>query len=295
MISPVSESAALDRIFSSAVFQEMAKKGRSPLFRRLLEQTRVLEGREKYDTVGSAFDAAFAQLKTTGSRNEYVYRAALTKKILLGKHSLRTASMLTEVRAGDCKADLVILNGTATVYEIKSERDSLARLVNQIANYKRVFATINVIAGEEHLEGIRRVLDEDVGILTLSRKYQISQVRDAVDMPERTCPVTILETLRAAEAIAILKALGISTPEVPNTQRHAMLRTIFADLEPAIVHREMVKVLKRTRSLVPLGELVARLPISLQAAALSIPVRRGDHERVVSAVETPLELAMEWA
>ena len=273
----------------------MARKGRSPLFKRLLGQTRVAERCDRYTTVGAAFDAAFAQLQTIGSRNEYVYRAALTKKVLLGKHSLKTASMLTEVRAGDCKADLVILNGTATVYEIKSERDTLARLVNQIANYKRVFATINVIAGEEHLESVRRVLDEDVGILTLSRKFQISQVREAVDAPERTCPATVLDTLRAAEALAVLKALGIEAPEVPNTQRHGMLRAIFAELEPAAVHREMVKVVKRTRSLVPLGDLVARLPVSLQAAALSIPVRRGDHERVVSAIETPLELAMEWA
>jgi hypothetical protein len=107
--------------------------------------------------------------------------------------------------------------------------------------------------------------------------------------------VTVFDTLRAAEALAILKALGIKVPEVPNTQRHAMLRAVFAELEPTAVHQEMVKVLKRTRSLIPLGDLVARLPVSLQAAALSIPVRRGDHERVVSAIETPLELAMEWA
>ncbi|MEI9986083.1 MAG: sce7726 family protein [Aliidongia sp.] len=55
---------------------------------------------------------------------------SVTQKILMGKHSLRTASMLNEFRAGSCKADLVILNGTATVYEIKSERDSLTRLAN---------------------------------------------------------------------------------------------------------------------------------------------------------------------
>lgn len=291
----VSELAALDRLFSSAVFQEMAKKGRSPLFSRLLKQTEVVEHCGRHATVGSAFDVAFARLKTAGRRNEYVYRAALTKKVLLGKHSLQTASMLNEVRAGNCKADLVILNGTASVYEIKSERDSLARLVNQIANYKRVFATINVIAGEEHIESVQRVLDEDVGILKLSRRYQITQVREAVDAPERTCPIAIFETLRAPEAIAVLKALGLAAPEVPNTQRHGVLRAIFAELEPAAVHREMVKTLKRTRSLIPLGEFVARLPVSLQAAALSIPIRRGDHEQIVSAVETPLEMAMEWA
>ncbi|QPI74229.1 sce7726 family protein [Sphingobium sp. Cam5-1] len=272
----------------------MARKGRSPLFSRLMRQAGVVERCGEEATVGSAFDTAFARLRTAGSRNEYVYRAAVTKNVLLGKHSLRTASMLNEVRAGDCKADLVILNGTASVYEIKSERDSLARLVNQVANYKRVFATVNVIVGEDHVEGAQRVLDRDVGILMLSRRYRISAVREAVDSPERTCPTTIFETLRSAEAVAVLKSLGIAAPDVPNTRRHGVLRSLFAELDPADVHREMVSTLKRTRSLVPLAELVARLPVSLQAAALSIPVRRGDHDRVVSAIETPLKMAMEW-
>jgi hypothetical protein len=123
LTSSVSELSALDRLFSSAVFQELAKKGR-PLFSRLLCQAGVVDRCEKNATVGSAFDTAFLRLKTAGIRNEYVYRAAITKNILFGKHSIRTASMLNEVRSGDCKADVVILNGTASVYEIKSERDS---------------------------------------------------------------------------------------------------------------------------------------------------------------------------
>lgn len=121
----VSELSALTRLFSSAVFQEMAKKGRSALFKRLLDQTDVVERCHSDATVGDAFNSAFKVLQTAGLRDEYIYRAAVTKKILMGKHSLRTASMLNEFRAGSCKADLVILNGTATVYEIKSERDSL--------------------------------------------------------------------------------------------------------------------------------------------------------------------------
>lgn len=73
-------------------------------------------------TVGDVFDQAFEILKVAGQRDEYIYRAAISQKILMGTHSLRTASMLNEFRAGSSKADLVILNGTATVYEIKSER-----------------------------------------------------------------------------------------------------------------------------------------------------------------------------
>lgn len=295
-LSPTaSELSATTRLFSSAVFQEMAKKGRSPLFGRLLDQTRIARRCGVDATVGSAFDSAFSVLKVAGLRNEYVYRAALTTSILLGKHSLRTASMLNEFRAGSCKADLVILNGTASVYEIKSERDSLARLVNQVANYKRVFATINVIVSESHVESVRQVVADDVGIMCLSRRYHVSVEREAIDRPECICPVTVFESLRSAEAATILKALGVSVPTVPNTQRHSVMRELFAKLEPAALHREMVRTLKRTRSLASLNDLVDQLPTSLHAAALSIPVRRSHHGRLVEAVATPLAAAMAWA
>lgn len=289
-----SELSALTRLFSSAVFQELARKGRSVLFRRLLDQTRVAGRCADEATVGDAFDAAFSILRIAGLRDEYVYRAALTHKILMGKHSLRTASMLNEFRAGSCKADLVILNGTSTVYEIKSERDSLVRLINQIENYKRVFASVNVVVGERHVGDVQRVLPEDVGILCLSHRYRIATVRDAVDCPERICPVTVFESLRSAEAAAVLKALGIPVPVVPNTQRHAAMRALFANLEPVALHGEMVRTLKRTRDLAPLASLVDQLPRSLHAAALSIPVRLTDHGRIVQAIATPLGASTAW-
>jgi len=273
----------------------MAKKGRSALFKRLLDQTGVVERCGSEATVGTAFDAAFKVLQIAGLRDEYIYRTAVTQKILMGKHSLRTASMLNEFRAGSCKADLVILNGTATVYEIKSERDSLARLANQIENYMRVFASANVIVSESHIESVRQVVPDDVGIMCLSKRYRISVIRDAIDCPKRICPVTVFESLRSAEAAAILNALDVTVPSVPNTQRHGVLRELFSKLDPVALHREFVRTLKRTRNLAPLSDLVDQLPASLHAAALSIPVRRVDHGRLVEAVATPLGAAIAWA
>lgn len=235
---------ALTRLFSATVFREMAKKGRSTLFRRLIEQTDLTEHADQRATVGDTFDSAFQILKVAGHRDEYIYRAAISHKVLMGTHSLRTASMLNEFRAGSCKADLVILNGTATVYEIKSERDTLARLANQVENYKRVFAKVNVIASEGHVEGVLATVPDDVGVMCLSKRYRITTVREAVDCPERICPVTVFESLRMTEAIAILRAMGVTVPQVPNTQRHAVMSELFAALDPVGLHVEMVRTLK---------------------------------------------------
>jgi hypothetical protein len=286
--------AAMTRLFSSAVFHEMAKRGRSALFTRLLGQIQI-RPRRAGATVGDAFESAFQVLKTEGLRDEYVYRAALTQKVLMGKHSLNTACMLNEFRAGSCKADLVILNGTATVYEIKSERDSLDRLANQIENYKKVFAKINVIAAEGHVQKVLHAVSEDVGVMSLSQRYRISTVREALDGSGRICPVAVFESLRSAEARAVLADLGLAIPDLPNTKRHSAMRELFRQIDPHNVQTSMVKVLKHTRDLAPLSDLVKRLPRSLHAAALSIQVKRTDHERLVQAVETPLRTAMAWA
>ncbi|WP_372373763.1 sce7726 family protein [Vreelandella venusta] len=290
-----SQLSALTRLFSAAVFRELAKKGQSGLFCRLLGQTNLFDDAGSDATVGDVFDQAFEILKVAGQRDEYIYRAAISQKILMGTHTLRTASMLNEFRAGSSKADLVILNGTATVYEIKSERDSLARLATQVENYKRVFAKVNVIASEGHIDEIIETVPNDVGVMCLSKRFQITTVREAAECPARICPVTVFESLRMAESNIILRTMGVVVPEVPNTQRHAVMRDLFARLDPVELHVEMVRTLKRTRDLAPLGDFVNRLPKSLQAAALSISVRRSDHPKLIGAIETPLQTAMSWS
>lgn len=290
-----SQLSAISRLFSSAVFHEMAKKGRSAMFARLFSQAGIESDCGSSATVGDGFNFAFKVLRKAGLRDEYIYRAAVTHKVLLGKHSLNTACMLTEFRAGACKADLVILNGTATAFEIKSERDSLSRLANQVANYKKVFASVNVIASESHVRSVMETVPVEVGVMCLSRSYNISTVRDAVDQRDRICPVTVFESLRSAEARGILQTLGAPIPEVPNTMLHSAMREVFTTLGPEEVHLAMVSTLKRTRNLAPLRDLVDRLPESLQTAALSIQVRRSEHDRLVEAVSTPLTAAMSWA
>jgi hypothetical protein len=287
--------AAISRLFSSSVVHEMARKGKSPLFARLVTQSQVLRSMALSERVYTVFEAAFSLLKREGYRHEYIYKAALTHKILLGKHSLQTASMIHEFRVGDCKADVAILNGTATVYEVKSERDSLTRLERQIAAYATVFAKVYVIAAESHLRAVANTVPDSVGILCLNSRHQISTLRDAVDQPERTSPGAIFDSIRTEEARMILSSFGVSVPRVPNTVLHAVLREAFVKLDPIQAHEGMVRVLKRTRNLLPLSALVDQLPPSLQTAALSVPLRKVDHQRLVAAVNTPLMDAMGWA
>ncbi len=290
----VASISAATRLFSSAVIKELATRGHSNLFARLYAQSEI-RPRSEQSTVGDAFEDAFNTIKRVGSRDEYVYKAALTHKVLLGTHSLRSASMLTEFRAGDCKADMVILNGTATVYEIKSERDSLCRLERQLEQYRKVFAKVNVIAADSHISKIERMAPADVGLLCLTPRFQIKTIRPATDNANRICPSTLFESLRLAEAKSVIKAMGLETPTLPNTLMHGELKRIFSKLDPLSLHLHSVTVLKESRNLAPLDTLVDALPLSLHAAALTVPIPRKAHALLVEAINAPIRRAMEWA
>ncbi|WP_310447309.1 sce7726 family protein [Thiobacillus sp.] len=288
------QPTAVVRLFSAGVIKEIARKGRSPLFARLVEESALSKEIAPTDPIRELYDKAFSRLKHKKYRHEYVYKAAIAHKVLLNTHSLRTAAMLTEFRAGSCKADIVILNGTSTVYEIKSERDNLDRLQAQISAYRKIFAKVNVITGEAHLEAILQSTSEDVGVLLLTDRFQISIAREAIDKSDKVNPAMIFDSLQLNESRIILESYGIRIPEVPNTQMYGALRKLFADLPPTQAHEGMVRVLKTTRNLLSLSGLVEALPYSLRAAVLTTPLRQQDHARLLSAMDTPLNEALNW-
>ena len=290
-----SQVSALARFFSAGVFRELGKYGSSPLFARLLLDSGISEILSTDDTVRTAFDTAFSLLKRKQNRHEYIYKAAIAHKLLLGTHSLNTAAMLTEFRVGQCKADVVILNGTSTVYEIKSERDTLSRLVSQIAAYQTVFAVTNVIIGRNHLEEVLNILPEQVGILVLNDRYQISTIRLGTEDLSRINARAIFNVLRRHEAEKVIEAAGRVVPNVPNTMQYRTIGKIFENLTPSEAHREMVSVLRSTRSQRQLKFALDELPMSLQAAALSTRLKPRDYENVFSSLDVPITQAAAWA
>ena len=290
-----SELAALARLFSTGVIQELARQGKSPMLGRLVAEGSISDLVAPSDPVRNLFDAAFELLQFKQHRHEYIYKSAITHKVLLGRHSLRTAVMLSEFRVGDRKADVVILNGSSAAYEIKSERDRLDRLQDQITAYMEVFSVVNVVAGENHLSAVKDAVPEDAGILLLNNRFQISTIREAVDDRRRVLPFVIFESLRLHEAREILEFCGVEVPKVPNTQERSVLHERFLRLKPQEAHDGMVHVLRKARSLTPLVDLVREMPLSLHAACVSTKIRKQDHLKLVSALDTPVTEVLSWA
>lgn len=289
------QASSLSRVFSPQIITDLSRRGRSKLLARLLKELQVAERGGSNEPLSTVFDKALALLNKKRFRHEYTYKSALTHKLLLGVHSLSTAAMITEFRIESSKADVVILNGTSTVYEIKSERDNLDKLKRQITDYRKVFAKVNVITGENHLNDVVRFVQSDVGVLLLSERGQISTIREAQDKPERVSPEVIFESIRTKEASMILSSLGVQTPNVPNTLLYKTLKNEFIKLDPVGIHSGMLKVLKKTRSLQSLELLINSLPKSLSTVTLSSKIRKKDYNRLIETMDIAVNEAISWS
>lgn len=273
--------AVLARFFSSSVLRELAHTGHSVIASRLSRQHQLVEQFGMDKTVGDFYDAIF-KILIREYRHEYIYKNAIAEKILLGKHSLKTAFMLTEFRVDDCKADVVVLNGTSHVYEIKSEMDSFERLQRQIAAYSKTFDFITVITTERLYNSVKNRVPPEIGIMVLADggyQFRKKPFREPVSNKGNVDSIVIFNALQRREYLKIIKEVfNVGLSHLPNTQIYREARKYFERLAPEVAHDAMVKSLKHRRNTPRLADFVIDVPNSLKAASLSI--RLTNEERV---------------
>jgi len=202
-------------------------------------------------------------------RSEYIYKNLIALRVLLGRHSLNTATMLMEFRVGNCKADCVIINGTSNVYEIKSEFDSMARIQRQLTAYRKVFDRVHVITTSDQVDAMALEVDESVGLLVLNDRQYVTTVREPLSLKARVDPGAIFDTLRQPEYVVAIRERFGSVPAVPNTRIYQVCRELFMELSPTEAHDAMIQALKLRGCSMSLRRFVEAVPSSLKAASLT--------------------------
>jgi hypothetical protein len=283
--SSFSHGPTLARLFSAAVVKELAATGRSPLAAAILKEAAFPHVLDPATPLWEFFDQVYALLFRS-YRNEYIYKNVIAQKILLGVHSLTTTCMLTEFRAGNCKADTVLLNGTSAVYEIKSAYDSIERLARQITAYRQVFDNINVITSESQAEKVSAAVEKDIGLMVLTDRNTIRTVRAPVSLKHSTQPSVIFDSLRRNEYEQIIECHFGTVPHVSNARIYQACRDLFSTLSPGTAHDAMVTVLKKRGNNRGLNEFVASVPASLKALSLSCRLNNAEQVRFSHALNS---------
>ena len=185
-------------------------------------------------------------------RSERLYKSVIARKLLKGRHSLRSSALVSEFRIADSIADCVIVNGDAHVYEIKTELDDPSKLQKQIRDYRRAFTLVTVVTHESLADRYLELVDDArVGVLALSVRGRLSSKRPAQARSELLDVGSMFAALRQHEYIDIETRLSGTRPECRPVDLFATYRSLALEHEPTTYAVEFERQLRARRALLP--------------------------------------------
>ena len=118
------------------------------------------------------------------------------------------------IYGGAHRADVAALNGCSHGYEIKSDRDTLERLPNQVEAYSAIFEQATLVSSPRHLECAVNIIPQWWGIvevqLNTGERPFLKRVRASSTNPAPNA-TAIASLLWQSEALELLIALGLDT------------------------------------------------------------------------------------
>lgn len=147
------------------------------------------------------------------STNDLIIRSAL-KEFLEERHaSDRRVRIIEElgIHHGTTRVDIAVVNGLLEGYEIKSDRDTLERLPEQMAAFNSVFDKMTLVVGKTHLfEAINMVPDWwgiIVAKINSNNWVSFNLIREG-ELNKHQDGVSVARLLWREEALGILIAEG---------------------------------------------------------------------------------------
>lgn len=145
--------------------------------------------------------------------NDKIIRRALKKNLKnrhVRDHKLRIVEELG-IQHGVARIDVAVINGVMHGYEIKSDRDTLLRLPEQMDVYNSVFNQITLVVGRSHLYDAINIIPDWWGIM-IAKIYAddsviFNYIREAKENIKQDS-ISIAKLLWRDEALEILEEAG---------------------------------------------------------------------------------------
>ncbi|MCR9002731.1 sce7726 family protein [Rahnella perminowiae] len=271
------------QIFTSQAISEIANGDYSLLYRVVNE---FIQPRFMPIKIADIFDLTLSKV-SIDYKNEYFYKNVIANNIFLKKHSPTKATMINELRIGSSKADCVILNGYSTCYEIKTEFDNLKRLPEQLNNYCNIFDRVYVVSAEKHVEKILKCIPENVGVILLTKRGTLKEVRKAITLESSVDPDLMIQSLRRDEYVYIAEKISKVDVNVSNMNIYEHCLKIFKTEDSSSLRILFRESLKKYRS-VNL-ELLNKVPQSLANSVISCRLKLTEQENLANILSEYIE------
>lgn len=237
---------ALAKIISNAGLQRLLLGDKSKQYSKQVKNLLTKNGVDlaATSTYNDLLSASYQHL-LQHYRHEYLYKTAILNDYVLKEHSLADTVILNEFKIASSKADVVVVNGSNKVFEIKTELDSPERLENQVNDYFKAFSEVYLVVHHSVLAKYLGLVDKHVGIMIFNAQNKIETVHTATADHSRLDVVTLFKALRKDEYLSVIKALTGTVPKVKPVQLFSECLAICSSLPIALVHQEFLKVIKQ--------------------------------------------------
>ncbi len=228
------------------------------------------------------------QLLETFYRNEYFYKNTLFNKLLLGVHSLNTTTALTELPVVSAKADFILINGKAVVFEIKTGLDNFERLDRQVTNYYKAFDHVALVTDIKNLNKVSHYPDLPitVGIYLLQENNRLKTIRKPLRWCKDLNKKAMFRILRKREYEDILLEAYHDLPSVPPVDYYKGCYGWFSKLPMEYIYPRFLGNLKN-RSKVKNQNLFNEVPYELKSLVYFMNFSETDYIKLKDFLKRP--------
>jgi len=150
---------------------------------------------------------------------------------------------------GAARIDVAVVNGILHGFEIKSDRDTLARLPEQREAYNSVFDKVTLIVGGKHFIDAFKMIPDWWGIETVHMNEDgsifFNSIREPQDNQEQH-DISIARLLWRREALDLLESIG-KADGVRSKPRDAIYTRVVESLELGMLKQHVRSVLQSPR------------------------------------------------
>lgn len=273
---------AINRLFAASVIRDIASNNSSGALKDVVP---FLSG---HDLDGMSVRDVFlwAQKKlSVDYRSEYFYKSVLIEKIVRGRHSPNTVAVYSEFRVGDSRADLVLVNGAAVAYEIKTDLDDLTRASKQAVEYFACFDSVVFVVDAKHVAASLNVLPEQVGLFCIGGRNRIKRIREPVRRLDLLSNQVMFSCLQRHEYESFLELEASGTVDA-NSYKEVL--DFFCSVPTDRLHTYFVDCLRARKLRGKRIKEMHLLPAPLWAAAYTHKLNVSEWNGLISVLDRDL-------
>ncbi len=198
-------------------------------------------------------------------KSEYLFKNALINKLLLGKYSLNTTTVINELKIGSSVADFVLLNGEIRIFEIKTELDNLRKLNKQIDDYRRIANEVYIVSNSKYINALIKLYNNDnIGIIEYTDRKTLKEIVPAKNNTEHFDHILLFKSLRKPEYLELIKEYFGYIPYVPNTMIFKECLSMVTTIDAVVFQNLVLNHLKRRRIKCPEFLKSSKTPFELK-------------------------------